>query len=443
MKSETLPHPPTPSPLRREGEVRARHASPLQPHPLSPDPSPTQAGRGEKRGWAIAVIAGLILLIGAACTATPTPSTGATAVPPSAVPSTTIPSTATTAATAATSGVTPITLAQGSGATKGFWEVYFNAPTGSRDASTYTGGIDEILAADIGNVTQTLDIAAYEFNDPALTTAVLAAKGRGVRVRVVTDDDAGINDAETTLHQLEAAGIPIVNDNRSALMHNKFMILDSATVWTGSWNYTVNGTFRNNNNALVLHSQNAVQDYQAEFNEMFVDGKFGPTSPVNTPHETFTQDGDPIGIYFASEEDVKTKVDAALQTATHSIRFLTFSFTLDDVGQVLLDKAGAGVDVSGIFETTGSQTKFSELTPLFCAGLPVRQDGNPFVLHDKVFIVDNATVLTGSYNYSASANDSNDENLVIITDPDLAQQYSAEFDRRWAEATTPSGLSCN
>ncbi len=383
----------------------------------------------------------IALLLIAGCVAQPTPTpvvptnssapATATVIPPTAQP------------TLAAGGVTPIQIAQGFGAKKGFWEVYFNAPTGSRDASTYTGGIDQVLAADLAGVTQTLDIAAYEFNDPALTTAVLAAKGRGVRVRVVTDDDAGINDADTTLHQLEQAGIPIVNDDRSALMHNKFMILDSATVWTGSWNYTVNGTYRNNNNALVLHSQPAVQDYQAEFNEMFIDGKFGPTSPLNTPRETFTQDGVPIGIYFASEEDVKSKVDAALQTATHSIRFLTFSFTLDDVGQVLLDKASAGVDVSGIFETTGSQTQFSELTPLFCAGLPVRQDGNPFVLHDKVFIVDNATVLTGSFNYSASANDSNDENLVIITDPDLAQQYTAEFDRRWAEAHAPSGLSCN
>ena len=82
----------------------------------------------------------------------------------------------------------------------------------------------------------------------------------------------------------------------------------------------------------------------------------------------------------------------------------------------------------------------AELTPLFCAGLPVRQDGNPFVLHHKVFIVDSTTVLTGSFNVSANATDSNDENLISITDPDLAAQYLAEFDRRWAEATTPTAL---
>ncbi len=404
-----------------------------------------QAKTAAARLRIIAIIIGLALLV-AGClpeTATPIPpTTSAATISPTTA--TRRPPTATSrpqTATMTASGVTSFRLPQGFGASKGFWEVYFTAPTGSRDASTYTGGIDQVLATDIAGVTQTLDIAAYEFNDVALTTAVLAAKGRGVRVRVVTDDDAGINDTDTTLHQLEQAGIPIVNDDRSALMHDKFMILDSTTVWTGSWNYTVNGTFRNNNNALVLRSQTAVQDYQAEFNEMFVDGRFGPTSSINTPRAEFSQDGDAIGIYFASEEDVKSKVAAALQGAQHSIRFMTFSFTLDDIGQVLLAKAGTGVSVSGIFETTGSKTQFSEMTPLFCAGLPVRQDGNPFVLHHKVFIVDD-TVITGSFNYSASANNSNDENLIMITDADLAAQYLAEFDRRWAEATVPTGLSC-
>jgi len=262
-------------------------------------------------------------------------------------------------------------------------------------------------------------------------------------VRVVTDDNDGLGDAETTLHQFEAVHIPIVTDQRSALMHDKFMILDSTTVWTGSWNYTVNDTFRNNNNALALRSQQAVDDYQAEFNEMFVDGRFGPTSPSNTPRAEFSQDGTAIGVYFGSEDDVIGKMTSTLNSAQHTIRFMTFSFTVDSLGTLLIQKAGAGVDVEGIFERTGSQTQFAELTPLFCAGVPVRQDGNVFVLHHKVFIIDSTIVLTGSFNVSANATDSNDENLISITDPDLAAQYLAEFDRRWAEATTPTALSCH
>ncbi|MCZ2096613.1 MAG: phospholipase D-like domain-containing protein, partial [Anaerolineae bacterium] len=190
-------------------------------------------------------------------------------------------------------------------------------------------------------------------------------------------------------------------------------------------------------------SRLAVQDYQAEFDEMFVSGQFGITSPNTTPREEFTQDGTPIGIYFAAEGDVIGAINSTLQGAQHSIRFMTFSFTVDTIASTIIQRAGAGVAVQGIFERTGSETQFAELTPLFCAGLPVRQDGNPFVLHHKVFIIDDATVLTGSFNISDNATNSNDENLVRITDPDLAAQYVAEFDRRWAEATTPSGLSCS
>jgi phosphatidylserine/phosphatidylglycerophosphate/cardiolipin synthase-like enzyme len=116
---------------------------------------------------------------------------------------------------------------------------------------------------------------------------------------------------------------------------------------------------------------------------------------------------------------------------------------VDEIGQLMLSKSANGVTVQGIFETTGSETSSSELTPLFCAGLQVRQDGNPFILHHKVFIVDNDTVVTGSFNVSANATNSNDENLIIIQDPVLAAQYIAEFNRRWAEARTPSGLTCH
>ena len=338
--------------------------------------------------------------------------------------------------------VATFNLPLGFGAQKGFWQVYFTAPSGSRDARTYVNGIDSMLIAQIDAAQRTLDIAAYEFNLPSLTQAVLSAHQRGVTVRMVSDNEDGLGDDETTLNQLVAAGIPVVTDNRTALMHDKFMIIDSTSVWTGSWNYTINDTYRNNNNALVLRSRQAVQNYQSEFDEMFAQGRFGPSSPSTTPNSQFSQDGIPIGIYFSPEDDVVRAIDDTLNQAQRSIRFMTFSFTVDDIASVILSRASAGVSVQGIFETTGSETQFSELRPLFCAGLQVRQDGNPFVLHHKVFIVDDTTVITGSFNVSANAIQSNDENLLIISDPDLAAQYTTEFNRRWAEAARPTNVSC-
>src|SRR6185369_8887448 len=97
-------------------------------------------------------------------------------------------------------GQTP--LEQGFGAQKGFWKVFFSAPTGSGNRANYVGGIDYQLADAINQVQRTLDIAAFEFNDPVITAAVLAASQRGVVVRMVVDDENGIKNTDTTLGQL-------------------------------------------------------------------------------------------------------------------------------------------------------------------------------------------------------------------------------------------------
>lgn len=337
-------------------------------------------------------------------------------------------------------------LPLGSGASQGFWQVFFTAPNGSRDSATYVGGIDIPLAQALAGVARTLDIAAFEFNNPVITAAVLDAARRGVAVRIVTDSEHGYEDADSTLKQIEAVGVRIVQDNRAAFMHDKFMILDGLTVVTGSWNFTVNDTYRNNNNAVFLRSPRAAAVYQAEFNEMYLLGRFGPSASLPTSDNRLNIDGVPLEIYFSPDDAVLTRVNEAISSARRSIRFMAFSFTEDSIGDALINKleATSAVTVRGIFESTGSETRFSEMTRLHCAGLPdleVRQDGGPFVLHHKVFIIDARIVVTGSFNFSANATDSNDENLIVIEDPILAAQYVEEFDRRWAEARAP-GVAC-
>jgi hypothetical protein len=210
---------------------------------------------------------------------------------------------------------------------------------------------------------------------------------------------------------------------------------------TGSWNYTINDTYRNNNSAIVLRSARAVDYYQAEFDEMFTGRFFGPRSSA-TNSGSFTLQNVPISVYFAPENNVDEIVTRTVATAQSSVRFMAFSFTLDNIAVTLQDRFGEGVIVQGIFESTGSEGDASELTPLSCAGMDVRQDGNPFFLHHKVFIIDDYTVMVGSFNFSASATDSNDENLIIIQDATIAALYTQEFERRWAESVLPSNLVC-
>jgi len=318
---------------------------------------------------------------------------------------------------------------------EGDWfRLFFTQPELTAGLDAPTGGIPDVVAETIAEAEQTVDIAIYEFDLMPLAEAVLAAYERGVRVRVVTDTDSW---EEGPIQDLRAAGIPVAADERSAIMHNKFVVLDEAAVWTGSMNFTRNDAYRNNNSFMYLRSTRLAENYTREFEEMFTDGAFGPTSPDDTPNPVVTLDGTRIENYFSPEDGVAARVLDQLERADDSIYFMAFSFTRADMAQVLLDKAAEGADVRGVFETrqiaAGGDQAWLLLTE---GGLAdgVRQDGNRFNLHSKVFIVDRAVVVMGSYNFSNNAEDSNDENVLIIHHPEIADAYFAEWERVWAEA---------
>ncbi len=256
-------------------------------------------------------------------------------------------------------------------------------------------------------------------------------------------EEPGEDDGEEGRGQfamLKKVGIKVKDDQSGALMHNKFVIFDKQVVWTGSTNLTVNDNFRNNNNVIVIKSPEVALMYEREFAEMWA-GLFGPTSPSMANQQSITLDGSPIQILFASEDKAMNYLIPLVKSAKQNIRIMAFSFTHDKLGEAVLGRAKAGVDVNVIFETSGSKTKYSELTRLYCAKLPVRQDGNPGNFHHKVIVIDDEIVVTGSLNFSENADESNDENVVVITNRAIAALYVQEFERRWAEAREPDAES--
>ncbi len=328
-----------------------------------------------------------------------------------------------------------------------WWETYFTVPVSQGGAQEIEETPLATLIKMINSAEKSIHIAAFEFNLDVIAEALIEAHNRGVEVVWITDNEYGLeedeDDGHGQFHMMQEAGIEVLSDSRSGLMHNKFIIFDNETVWTGSMNITVNGTFRNNNNVLILHIPDMAAKYEREFQEMR-EGQFGPRSPYTLP-EQIVQVGDAaIAVLFSPEDDVTLNLVDVLDNAQSSIRFMAFSFTDDDLGDLLLFKHQEGLDVKGIFEKRASETRFSELTKLHCNGLAVRQDGNPGVLHHKVWIVDDLLVLTGSFNFSGNANKSNDENVLLITDFGIAANYLEEFDRMWdIAAEVPEGdLDC-
>ncbi len=329
----------------------------------------------------------------------------------------------------------------------GDWiRVYFTRPRYPDDDSYHHGGLDEALVSAIEQAETRIDVVAYDFDLESVADALIAARRQGVQVRVVVESD---NADEEAVADLRQAGVPVVEDGRSSgLMHDKFAVIDGQWVWTGSWNLTENGTYRNNNNAVLIGSTALAENYAAEFDEMFA-GQFGPTSPADTPNprvtitvETGEEDGAQqerqieVENYFAPEDEVAAQIIAEIGQAQSRIRFMAFTFTSDEIADAMLERAQTGVVVQGVMESRNAGREYSQYERLRAAVHDVLPDGNPYIMHHKVIIVDDATAILGSYNFTGNAENNNDENLLIIHDPEVVALFVAEFGRVYEMART-------
>ncbi|MCD6593045.1 phospholipase D family protein [Candidatus Bathyarchaeota archaeon] len=137
-----------------------------------------------------------------------------------------------------------------------------------------------------------------------------------------------------------------------------------------------------------------------------------------------------LGIYFSPKGGCEAQIIWWINRANISIHVLIYSFTLDSISNALINAYNRGVDVKIVFERD-QVTKYSEYQKLKAAGVPVRNDTNPGLMHNKVMIIDGKIVLTGSFNWSVSAERRNNENLIVIRSIYVARVYEEEFDKIW------------
>jgi phosphatidylserine/phosphatidylglycerophosphate/cardiolipin synthase-like enzyme len=334
----------------------------------------------------------------------------------------------TAASTPSEEELTPIELEAGYGAKGRWFEVYFTNPE-SALSSQGTGGVDGPLVAGIDSARLSIDVAAYSLTLNSVRNALLNAHDRGVTVRMVMEST---NMDTSDVQRLLEAGVPIVGDNRDGLMHNKFMVIDRSEVWLGSMNFTDSGTYEDNNHLIRILSTKMAGNFTKEFEEMFLDNRFGEIIQPETPHPTLTIDGTRVDTFFSPDDGVLNHLAIALSGAEESIYFLAFSFTSNDLGALVRDKDKKGLTVQGVMDEEQIKTnQGTEFDPFRQAGLDIRIDGNDGQMHHKVFIIDESIVVLGSYNFSQSAETRNDENLVIIYNSALAGQFMQEFQRVW------------
>jgi phosphatidylserine/phosphatidylglycerophosphate/cardiolipin synthase-like enzyme len=315
-------------------------------------------------------------------------------------------------------------------------------------------GIDNDVAAEVAKAQKTVDVTSFDLNLPSFVNAVIAAEQRGVQVRIVYDGKNGsqkLDAAQSPTGQdfdavsaMQKAGIQLVDDGRSnGLMHDKIIIIDSEILFMGSWNMSYNDTYRNNNNLLEITDPRLVANYQAKFNELFVNKQFGTHARVGAQTPQLTIDGTKVLNYFSPVDNVMDKLVGLVNGAQTSIRFMIFTYTDQDLANAMIARYKAGIDVAGVIENRGASQ--GALVRLACAKVPVKVDGNKYTMHHKVIIIDNRIVVTGSFNFTNSADTANDDNVLVIYDPSIAQQYLDEFNRvnGISKDPNPVDLTCN
>ena len=128
-------------------------------------------------------------------------------------------------------------------------------------------------------------------------------------------------------------------------------------------------------------------------------------------------------VYFSPHGACTESIIRELNKAKTTVLVQAYSFTSAPIAKALLDAHKRGVKVEVILDKSQKTQKYSSATFLCNAGIPVKIDAQHAIAHNKVMIIDGETVITGSFNFTKAAEESNAENLLVIKDKKLAELY--------------------
>ncbi len=342
----------------------------------------------------------------------------------------------------------------------GTLNVYFNKSVDPSVAwhDTASGNQDLVgrIVGRINAARRSVDAALYSLSSAqgdAIATALIAARNRGLQVRVICEHD---NRGSSPFNTLVFNSIPLIDDafdpvNAGAgLMHNKFFVIagrtgspDSAWVWSGSWNPTFEGTVNDYQNAIEIQDQALARAYTMEFDEMWgstgaiplaAQSRFGARKTDNTPHR-FVIGGRNVELYFSPSDRTTSHIVSVVNAAQFSLNFALLTFTRNDLGTAVVGRKTAGVKTRGVMDNNTDQG--TEYPYLVSNGVDVLLKTGSGLFHHKYALMDadqptaRPVTVTGSHNWSSSAETANNENTLIVHDARVANLYLQEFAARY------------
>ncbi len=321
------------------------------------------------------------------------------------------------------------------------------------------------LTAFVHAATQSLDFALYDMrlSDPLKAQLVAALRERaavGVQIRICYDGDkplqpdlaAGQDPAPPgTGAFVQSLGYPWRRIGGMKLMHDKFIVRDAVSVWTGSTNMTDDAFTLMENNIVEIRSAALAHYYAQDFEQMWVQENFENTGEIKTVPVPLTFSGESASARVLFSPGCGLVIDAEIAKRVHAVKrrvricsLLINSGSLIGALTDVLDRKQA--PVSGIYDRTQmadvyrqwagvpqNHWKVPALQSLISRARLVGKDSTPYTptsrhdfMHNKILVIDD-TVITGSYNFSRSAQ-FNAENILFIESAALADQYSGYID---------------
>ncbi len=236
---------------------------------------------------------------------------------------------------------------------------------------------------------------------------------------------------ESCLLAAHASREPI--DGGAKIMHDKFFIVDERFLWTGSTNVSDSGTGGYNANLVtVVDSKQVAAWYTAEFEQMYVEGKYHDRKPKPPGEKRVKLPDAELEIYFSPQESpISSRLRPIIRGAQSNIDIAVFFLTHKHIVADLIDAYRRGVRVRVILDATGAKNGYTKHELLRAAGIAVKVENWGGKMHMKSAVIDGETLITGSMNWTSAGDTKNDENTIIVHSPKLGKQYEAFFETIW------------
>ena len=135
----------------------------------------------------------------------------------------------------------------------------------------------------------------------------------------------------------------------------------------------------------------------------------------------------PIEVYFSPKGGCTEAAVKEINAAKTTILVQAYSFTSVPIAKALVDAHKRAVQIQVILDKSQRSEKYSSADFVLHAGIPTFIDAKHAIAHNKIIVIDGATVITGSFNFTRNAEENNAENLLVIRSPDLAKKYTANW----------------